>query len=778
YDLTLGSAEIVLEQAGPDESVLLDYTSMEDFAGIEIDRSAAPVGAEVHLTITDYQLNIDPTTEETIIFNFITGTAKWKLTTNTDLSTANACDTNCTLLINNATNGPIVLTETSTADDALTGQDELLFTETSANSGVWSNTDSSDNASLNVVSDATRGTTATIDYNDSSQSFSVSTSTGVIDMDESSVGDEWNSGESMAITLTDGDLNLNTASEQTISFNSTNIPTIVTGSPVSANNTNLARVLEVTLVDNNSTLALITGTLITAMTGLEDRVSVNVSDCTGATGWKLNGSDAGSAQMATSTTSTNSVTTFNNSPDGAESVILTVIGSAATANCNVAVDFMSFGNGVNDAVYRLLLVEDAYDSGAFIGSIEYIMLNQLNSDRVQDIPEVTTNSDAIKMVLAVDHTGTSAPRIQYSDTDSDGQATNIADQADANTHSGTVSFDTGNYKIADTVTVTLVDMDLNTDSSLIDVYTADTYDVIGDNTSADEAALLHILDVKIGGTNVDLNGLGFNLVETDVASGIFVATFQIPSTATPGSDLAVNYVDWLDASGNKIEVGDSASITATSGTITMDRSVYPVPFGNVTNMMFLEHGTATGDASLAQCDVTVWITVTDADYNTSASGEDKITDTTVTVIIQRGSASTTVATLGDSTANALIETTPDSGVFEISQTITFTSGPDNSCPTVFGANGCILQGDIITVEYTDKNTASGSAGTATDSATFDLRNGVLQSDKSVYLIGSDMILTLIEQDFNLDSDSSESYTLKLIEWDSDAATTTLGPELL
>ena len=45
YDLTLGSAEIVLEQAGPDESVLLDYTSMEDFAGIEIDRSAAPQGA-------------------------------------------------------------------------------------------------------------------------------------------------------------------------------------------------------------------------------------------------------------------------------------------------------------------------------------------------------------------------------------------------------------------------------------------------------------------------------------------------------------------------------------------------------------------------------------------------------------------------------------------------------------------------------------------------------------------------------------------------------------
>ena len=64
--------------------------------------------------------------------------------------------------------------------------------------------------------------------------------------------------------------------------------------------------------------------------------------------------------------------------------------------------------------------------------------------------------------------------------------------------------------------------------------------------------------------------------------------------------------------------------------------------------------------------------------------------------------------------------------------------------------------------------------TVTDSATFDLRNGVLQSDKSVYIIGSDMILTLIEPDFDLDNDGAETYDLDLIEWDSDAATITMG----
>ena len=91
-----------------------------------------------------------------------------------------------------------------------------------------------------------------------------------------------------------------------------------------------------------------------------------------------------------------------------------------------------------------------------------------------------------------------------------------------------------------------------------------------------------------------------------------------------------------------------------------------------------------------------------------------------------------------------------------------------------GQNYCILQGDIITVQYTDPTDASGKPNTVTDSATFDLRNGVLQSDKSVYIIGSDMILTVIEPDWDLDNDVAETYDLDLIEWDSDAATLTMG----
>ena len=97
-------------------------------------------------------------------------------------------------------------------------------------------------------------------------------------------------------------------------------------------------------------------------TGLEKRVSVNVSDCTGATGWILYGTPTvgqNGLVMATDTTSTNSAAqTFSNDPVGSQTVILNVIGSGPAVSCNIAVDFMSFGSGVNDAVYRLLLVED------------------------------------------------------------------------------------------------------------------------------------------------------------------------------------------------------------------------------------------------------------------------------------------------------------------------------------------------------------------------------------------------------------------------------------
>ena len=332
-----------------------------------------------------------------------------------------------------------------------------------------------------------------------------------------------------------------------------------------------------------------------------------------------------------------------------------------------------------------------------------------------------------------------------------------------------------------------------------------------------------------------------------------------------GVDMEVNYVDFRDASGEIIEVGDGAGIRANTGSVSLDRTVYPVPWGEIADIaagttnnvgsgqfsIFPIHATGVSlnadgpeadagandnevnDATdtLGSGDVVVHIRVNDPDFDVSASGEDKISlitnrtqaigayDGPVKISVSRGQNSVVLGTAGAPVANGntitqgtditldtrefgpLTEIAPDAGIFELDLPIRYTDGPLSTVcppttsylsgtnatrsalstdrfsppvPTVATGNFCLLQGDIVTVEYTDPTDASGDQNTVTDSATFDLRNGVLQSDKSVYIIGADMILTVIEPDWDRDNDGAETYDLDAIEWDSDAATVTMG----
>ncbi|MDA8010698.1 MAG: hypothetical protein MPK75_13485, partial [Alphaproteobacteria bacterium] len=201
---------------------------------------------------------------------------------------------------------------------------------------------------------------------------------------------------------------------------------------------------------------------------------------------------------------------------------------------------------------------------------------------------------------------------------------------------------------------------------------------------------------------------------------------------------------------------------------------------------------ATGEKYVKDGDVMIHIQINDKDLDQSGSGTDVIrnTEDILEVEISRDNnrvapASATPTALADLDIR---ETSPTSGIFELDLAIKWNDGPSAGCPTGSGAfvadveattevdeGRCLLQGDIITVTYTDVSDATGNENTVTDSATFDLRNGVLQSDKSVYIIGSDMILTLIDPDLDLDNDGKQSYSLDIIEWDSDAATLTMGP---
>jgi len=96
------------------------------------------------------------------------------------------------------------------------------------------------------------------------------------------------------------------------------------------------------------------------------------------------------------------------------------------------------------------------------------------------------------------------------------------------------------------------------------------------------------------------------------------------------------------------------------------------------------------------------------------------------------------------------------GVYSISGTIGET---ENAVKVVGGTT-------ILQCKYVDANGDNGLSTTVYDSSTFDLRNGSLTADKSVYIMGQDMVLTLTDPDLDLNSDSAETYVLNLIEWDS------------
>jgi hypothetical protein len=137
-----------------------------------------------------------------------------------------------------------VLINDATEDDTTTGATSgagdyyLVFYEDADNTGTFSNVDNKDDSNLEINTEAARGTTATIDYNDDPQSIVVANDFGVIDMDENSVGSEWNSGETLIVTLIDQDLNKNTLNDEDLLVSgldnrtATLVPSLKVGSPV------------------------------------------------------------------------------------------------------------------------------------------------------------------------------------------------------------------------------------------------------------------------------------------------------------------------------------------------------------------------------------------------------------------------------------------------------------------------------------------------------------------------------------------------------------------
>ncbi len=555
----------------------------------------------------------------------------------------------------------------------------------------------------------------------------------------------------------------------------------------------------------------------------------------------------------------------------------------------IAVDFFSFGftddgvqasERISNQIIRIEAEESGDNTGIFEGSLEYVMINQLNILDVTTFAGITPISDEVTFIVIEDLTDEDAPQVTYADIDAEGLLTQVSDREEAPSHSGVVSFNADSYKTADNVVVTLDDVDLNVNSDLIDMYTVvdlpESTDVDNDQVGFDVPATLESFSFGSQGRLLDitydsvrwtdagpcspdsddgLGATGFTLKETGASTGVFEGTFEIPpnwcrtGTGSPeitaGLDIQVNYVDYRDASGEIIEVGDSTIIRANTGSVSLDRTVYPVPFGSVDNFfpglsesdnvtpdgdsIFPVHQTAViadGDQNIdvtaeeiTPGDLLIYITINDPDFDIQQFGIDEIAlgeHGPVEIMLTRGSDTLLLATAGGVAANTgvitsgidiipsvtreigpITEVAPDAGIFELTFPIRYTDGPDSAgCPTTpdegytslngntgplgrfneLPQNGsyCVLSGDVISVQYNDPVDASSNPNTVTDSATTDLRDGSIQTHNTVYVIGADIIFTLIEADFDLDSDNAETYDLDLIEWDSETATLTVG----
>ncbi len=1062
-----GNVNVLYNAAGGVQSTTLTFDSVEQFAKLELDRAKYSHNTQVHATVTDWWLNIDPTDEDSWTFNTNlqdennlasvegsniqpggvyyqvfdeNGRLAGDVIDIQDSRRAMQCETNCRLLLDviaqNNVNIPVVtiqdnvdtdlvilgtsgdtnnpdifgvnnLTATGTNDPALIlgeGSWPVTLTEQEVNTGIFATYDEQDVSVLKITSNAERGTTAVIEYNEVGHSISAEFDTAVIDIKASD--DEWNSGEIIPVIIIDGDANKNSKVEEDLDLFDPNvglIPTITLGDPftlgeservlrvvghadlidegpdgvgsnsISSDGTGRTRIdimtgaltqgnatvetfseraiIQFDAPDTPTSIGSIAIDLSSTMRDIRDSINDNRDDS--FTGFNLINYDIRSLGAAENsvdiylvypgfTTPINATTgAFEN---GTSAVRIVTNGDAqdylsledVTGNLfspslretfdvglvfefsppmvvdgskkyPIVADFFSFGfnndglvgsDRIANQIIRIEAEETGDNTSTFAGTLEYTMINQLNINDLSTYLGLSTIADDPDFIVIEDLTDEDDVRVTYFDLGEDGVSTQVSDQEAAPSHSGVVSFDSDSYKTADTVIITVDDLDLNVDSETKDVYTIvrnatdDNYDVVGSShvtgggtsvTLSNGDQLGRLLDVTfddqtwtegehstcIGSdANVGLGSTGFTLGETSRDSGRFVGSFQIPAqwchptngleTAT-GLDIEVNYVDFRDASGEVIEVGDSAGVRANTGSVSLDRTVYPVPFGipadynpedntshapsidnNNRRSLFPIHQSGVNGLGISDQttgldsgeylnagDLTIHVRINDPDWDVSASGEDTIAYVDpvtglgpVKVSVIRGS-NTVVLTYagGEATQGGKInvddiaqnrstvpefgpisEIAPDAGIFEADITVRYTDGPaSSSCPdttqylisdgsrsgdvldrftvpqdTVIPGKHCILQGDILQVEYTDPTDASGDVNTVTDSATFDLRNGVLQSDKSVYIIGSDMILTLIEPDLDLDNDQAETYDLDLIEWDSDAATVTMG----
>ena len=248
--------------AGNAQKVDLEYDEISNIS-FSIDRDLYPSNAEVFLIVNDFQLNQDPTDEDSWTFNVgSTPSTFYQAYDNNGSSSANG-GTGLVDLVPNLSNigfednGKFSIElrsvlklqpndeqpDTDVSDGTTTYSEILTLVEDGPNSGIFDNADNNDQSVLKILDNAPRGQTGLITYNDQSISVLTGSSSAAVSVTDPilTVGDGSKSlkpGTEFSITLVDPDQNVNSSARDNLNVfrASTIIPTMIIGNPVTFEN--------------------------------------------------------------------------------------------------------------------------------------------------------------------------------------------------------------------------------------------------------------------------------------------------------------------------------------------------------------------------------------------------------------------------------------------------------------------------------------------------------------------------------------------------------------
>jgi len=263
---SFSDVQIQYNAGGNPQSVSLQYDDSANVS-LHLDRSLYPQNSEVFLTVNDFQLNQDPTDEDSWTFNVKSPLATfYQAYDNSGSNSANGTVglVNLNTHLSNLgfkNNGKLsvnlgnIIQLTSNdkqpgtfVDDAVPGNQFsqiVTLVENGPNSGIFDSVDNSDVSTVRILANAPRGQTGQIEYNQKSISVLTGPSTSSISINKLmlTVGDGINllkPGTKFPVTVIDSDQNINSGNREHLDVfrDSSLIPTLKIGNPTTLGNAN------------------------------------------------------------------------------------------------------------------------------------------------------------------------------------------------------------------------------------------------------------------------------------------------------------------------------------------------------------------------------------------------------------------------------------------------------------------------------------------------------------------------------------------------------------